>query len=382
MTARLPAAPRRALVITLRYIGDVLLCTPFVHALARRYPGCAVDMLVFKGTEGILQGNPDVAEVITVPEQADRATQQALIKRLWRKYDLSIVMLPSDRPHLYNWAASGMRYGYVPAEAGKAWWKRLLLRQPLVFDDQVHRVPEGERLARHLGLGDARDVVAPSAGLPPGGVPAALARAARETGHPFDPAEPYAIVHPSPRWRYKQWHAQGWRELIVDLAERGLRVLISGGPGQAESDYLDKILSALPDSAWQSVIRVQGLLSLAELADLLRDAALYVGPDTATTHLAAVCGTPTVALFGPTDPLRWGPWPKQGLDTAWQKAANQQQRGKVILLQNLVRACVPCQQEGCEGHRDSHSDCLDALPAERVIEAAHALLPARAGVPA
>jgi heptosyltransferase-3 len=117
-----------------------------------------------------------------------------------------------------------------------------------------------------------------------------------------------------------------------------------------------------------------GRLRFAQTADLLRQAALFVGPDTATTHLAAACATPTVALFGPTDPRLWGPQPATGLERPYEKVAALQKRGNVMLVQEPSQACVPCGLEGCERHRESHSDCLDAMQAERVIEAVHVRL--------
>ena len=61
----------RILVVALRRLGDVLLTTPLIRSLKRAWPDAAIDVLVFRGTEGILAGNPDIADVITMPERAD-----------------------------------------------------------------------------------------------------------------------------------------------------------------------------------------------------------------------------------------------------------------------------------------------------------------------
>jgi len=106
------------------------------------------------------------------------------------------------------------------------------------------------------------------------------------------------VLHLAPRFRYKRWHTPGWHALMRWLAGQGLRVVITGGPGEDERAYVREVLA----EAAVPVIDVCGRLRFAQTADLLRRAALYVGPDTATTHLAAACETPTVALFGPTDP--------------------------------------------------------------------------------
>ncbi len=119
--------------------------------------------------------------------------------------------------------------------------------------------------------------------------------------------------------------------------------------------------------------RLTDPLPWPDLAALIGGAALYVGPDTSVTHLAAATGTPTVALFGPTDPRLWGPWPASGLSQAWEPSGTIQHRGNVWLVQN-PQPCLPCQLEGCDRHIHSHSRCLDEMTAAQVLAAADAAL--------
>jgi heptosyltransferase-3 len=218
------------------------------------------------------------------------------------------------------------------------------------------------RLSRDIGLPYAPQVVAPTAG-------ASLEQMGGWLG--FDPArERYAVLHLAPRFSYKRWNAEGWRTLIAWLRQHGLQVVITGGVAEEERAYVREVLG---DGASQ-VTDLTGRLRLAQTADLLRSAVLYVGPDTATSHLAAACGTPALALFGPTDPRLWGPLPSAESDQLYAKQAPRQQRGNVIVLQNSELPCVPCQQEGCERHRESYSACLDLMRADRVIGAAQLLL--------
>jgi heptosyltransferase-3 len=144
------------------------------------------------------------------------------------------------------------------------------------------------------------------------------------------------------------------------LTERGLTVVATEGPGPAEKSYLDGL--------WRGgdtpVTRVG--LQWSELAVLLRGAAVYVGPDTSTTHLAAAAGCPTIALYGPTSPRLIGPWPVGGLERPWDHAGTVQNRGNVWVVQNPL-PCLPCEKLGCEGHLDSFSRCMDELPAAQVL---------------
>jgi len=354
--------PRRALVVTLRFLGDALLSTPLVRALKQRFPDCEVDVLVFAGTQGVFEGNPDVSQVITVPELTTASDTLRQVRALWRRYDLAVIAQTGTRPFLFGWAAGRRRVGLVSPEPGKSWWKRALLDRHAVFDPGGARVLENQRIAQLLGIDAMPGVVPPTAGWGASEVASALG---------FDPAaEPFAVVHPSPRWRYKQWTADGWRALIDALHARQLRVVVSGGPGAEERAYVDSVLQGVEAG---KTTRREGRMSFAQTADVLRLASLYIGPDTATTHLAAACGTPVVALYGPTDPAIWGPWPARA-GRAYERVAPQQRRGNVLLLQNPDLACVPCQLEGCERRRGSHSECLDRLPAERVIDASALML--------
>ena len=95
---------------------------------------------------------------------------------------------------------------------------------------------------------------------------------------------------------------------------------------------------------------------------------LYIGPDTAVSHLAAATGCPTVALFGPMDPRVWGPWPVGGLDKQWLASKKIQHQGNVWIVQNPM-PCLPCTFEGCERHIESYSRCLDELSPAQVLAA-------------
>ena len=161
-------------------------------------------------------------------------------------------------------------------------------------------------------------------------------------------------------FRYKRWTIDGWRTLAAALSARGLMTVATGGP--ADRAYLDEVWGG------SDVLRRDGALTWPEISALIGAARVYVGPDTAVTHLAAATGCRTVSLYGPTDPGIWGPWPIGGLDRPWAAAGTIQRRGNVWLVQNPL-PCLPCQQEGCERRLDSHSQCLDELSLAQVMAA-------------
>jgi heptosyltransferase-3 len=357
MTIELPQRPR-ILVIALRRLGDVLLATPLIRSLRLAWPRAEIDVLVFADTAGILDGNPDLDRVIAMPQRPTLAQTLALARRLWRQYALAVSTQSGDRPTIFAFVAGCRRIG--PLERGD-WLKRFALHHsvPAGADGgRMHRVEEVLLLADALGIERARDVVVPRAIT-------TIAPLSKRV-----PSGPYAVVHAAPMFRYKQWTLDGWRQLAAALADRGLAIVATGGPDDRR--YLDEVW------AGREVVRLDGELAWPDIAALLSVARVFVGPDTSITHLAAAAGCPTIALYGPTDPRRWGPWPRGGLDRPWVATGRIQRRGNVWLVQNPL-PCTPCQNEGCERHPDSYSQCLDELSAQQVLTAIDQALAASEG---
>ena len=97
------------LLIATRHIGDVLLTTPLLRSLRLAYPTARIDAIVYNWTAGILDGNPDLNHVITVNQDPPFSEYAALVKRIFRRYDLAVSTLTSDRPILHAFWAAGKR---------------------------------------------------------------------------------------------------------------------------------------------------------------------------------------------------------------------------------------------------------------------------------
>jgi heptosyltransferase III len=343
----------RILIVVLRRLGDVLLTTPLIRSVRRAWPDATLEVLAFADTIGILAGNPDIDRVIAAPIRPDLRSSLALAGRLFRRYDLAISTQSGDRPIFFAALAGRKSVGPVASRSLMDHTKRALLSRNVEPAAGVHRVEEVLRLADTLGIARVPDVVVPS------GTSTSAA------------AGDYAVIHPAPMYRYKRWTANGWRAVASELSARGLTVCITGGPAAEEKAYLDEIFADTPH-----VTRLDGKLAWHEIARLIAHARIFIGPDTSVTHLATATGTPTVALYGPTDPRLWGPWPRGGLERPWEAAGQRQRRGNVWLVQNPL-PCLPCQQEGCDRHLDSRSQCLDELSVPAVLHAVDEAIAAR-----
>jgi heptosyltransferase-3 len=340
-----PTLPPRAriLVVSLRRIGDVLLTTPLIRSLRQAWPQASIDVMVFRGTEGILRGNPDIAEVIVMPARPGALASARLLARQCKRYDLAVSTQTGDRPTVFAVIAGRRSAGLIAGDGTLGdRIKHLALDYSIRAEERVHRVEQMLRLADALGIARVGELVPPATATTPSA-----------------PSGDYAVIHAAPMFRYKEWTREGWRALAAGLQQRAIDVVAIAGPDEAERAYLAEV--------WRDVTPVRQA-GWAETVALLKRARLYVGPDTSVTHLAAAAGCPTVALFGPMDPRVWGPWPVGGLAEPWQASGSIQHRGNVWLVQNPL-PCLPCTLEGCERNIASRSICLEELTAEQVLRA-------------
>ena len=355
------AQPGSALIVVTRRIGDVLLATAVIRSLKEAWPDTALDVLVFEGTEGVVTANPDVRRVLTVPERPRFGEHVRLYSRLFRRYGLALSLVPGDRPTLYAFVAGRRRLGLL-LDTRKEAWKRCLLDRWVRFDDlDTHTVRMNLALVEALGVTPRTEVVVSWSDSDESRVDELLgARSGR----------PLAVLHPYPKFNYKMWRGAGWADVARCLADRGYQIVMTGSADPAETSYTATLAADLP----AGVANVSGKLTLGGTACLLSRAAIYIGPDTVTTHMSAALGVPTVALFGPSNPVKWGPLPKgHPYDhNPWRRVGSGRV-GNVFLVQG-PGACVPCLLEGCDRRTESYSDCLLTLPAEGVIAAVDSLL--------
>jgi heptosyltransferase-3 len=357
------------LVILTRQIGDVLLSTPLIHAARARWPKARIDVLGFAGTLAILRGNPDVNGFVEVKQGDGWRQSWPLIKWLWRRYDLALICEFSDRAHLYGWIAARLRAGKVFPRWSVSWWKRPLLKHA------VHL----EQSALHVVL-EALRVIAPWARpsgpiqlVPPAERPLPEDVRARLRKH-------FVVLHAPTLVKYKQWPVEYYAALVRALAQRGLQSVLTGSGSESDRRCTADVVRAAALGSGD-VLDLAGQLDFGQLSGLIQEAQLYVGPDTSITHLAAASTTPVVALFGPTDPMRWGPWSRGSIPIQPYVAHREvQHEGRITLMQG-PQPCVPCRKAGCDNHDASRSECLKAITPQQVLVEVGRILGVPVGVP-
>lgn len=303
---RLPgtlASSDRLLVVRLGAIGDVLRALPAVGRIRATFPGLRLSWIVEDLSRPLLEGHPDIDELIPFPRRELRAAAgrpaailaiaRDLRRRLAAQRFTVTVDLQSSLKSGLVAALSGAprRVGFAPGHCREMSFLFTNRWVPL-SSPWLNRVDRNLEMAAALGAAsgpadavlperpdEARDAVALVAALAPGGGPVVV----------FSPAV-------SRRQSYKAWPGAHYTRLAALLhRSRGVRPIIVWGPG--EEDLARSIAHAAGPAAVLAPPTGLGLL-----AALLRRASLFVGADTGPMHLAWVSGCRVVALFGPTDP--------------------------------------------------------------------------------
>ncbi len=341
-----PESLRRVLVIKLAHLGDVLLVSPVLSVLKARAPQADVDGLVYADTAPMLEGHPALSRLFTLGRGNKLSllgSEISLLKKLRdRRYDLVVAL--SDKPRI-AWLTriSGARYAVTAARTDRpGFWQRSFTHfYPLPRGNTRHTVEVHLDALRRLGLRprpeEKRVVMVPGR--------AAEQRADELMAKHGLRAKGFVQMHPASRWLFKCWPAERVAQLIDILHSRGERIVLTGAGDGNEAAYMEEVRKGLS----QPVVDLAGQLELRALAALTGRARLFVGVDSAPMHIASAMGTPSVALFGPSGDVEWGPW----------------QVAHRIVASDMP--CRPCGVNGCGG--SNRSECLETLPVARVLAA-------------
>ncbi len=348
--ARSPASsePRRILVRAPNWVGDLVMATPALRAIRRRFPQAEITLMARGAVAEAAAGVPGIAAVIRYEPRgahAGLAARRALARDLRaRGIDLAVVFPRSFGSALWALAAGARR-----RLGQRGDWRAWLLTERLPAVDSRaprHHVEMFFELARALGAsgepGPLEYVVDEK--------DAARARELlRQTGG--DGGRPRVAIHPGASKPPRGWHLERWEALTRRLAAVWkARVLVLGGP--AEAEMAGRVAAAAGDLG----ASLAGRVTLGVSAALLRESVLAVSNDSGAMHLAAAVGTPVVAIFGPGSPAVTGPWAEAG-------------RAEVLTHHF---PCSPCRQRffrECDPAPTGKPYCIESVGVDEVWDA-------------
>jgi heptosyltransferase-2 len=334
---------KKILVMRYRFIGDTVLTVPFLRNLRQAYPEAHIDLMIEPFSGRVLDGCPYVDRIIpfefrTIHKYSATSQQSRLggyfhyWKLLCREgYDTVFALKRSLSSALLVRAAG------IPRRIGFATEGRgLLLTDPVPYRQDQHEVSNFLDCLRVLDIpvhSDALEL------WPSSQNNAQASKLFADAGWKTDDLK--IIIHAAASLPSKQWSLDRFAAVMRPLKERyGAHFIYTGA--QEDSVLYEQIEQLGPFNG----MNLCGKTGLHANLSIYRAAHLFFGVDSGPMHMAAAMGVPVVALFGPTDERKWGPWGD----------------GHLVITKRL--SCYPCKPHKC---RDN--ECMKKISVEEALEA-------------
>jgi heptosyltransferase-2/heptosyltransferase-3 len=350
--------PRSILLIRPDHLGDMLFLTPALHVLRQALPAARITLLGGPWGVEAVRHNPDLDAIETCafpgferqPKESSLAPYRLLAatagKLRGANYD-TVVILRFD----HWWGAWLAAAAGIPRRIGHDWPEtRPFLTRALPYRSDRHEVEQNAAVLAALVPGVVADL-GPTryhvTDADRGWIADWLAAAGYASGQ-------YLIaIHPGAGAAVKQWPAELWVQVASRLAERpDTRVVLTGGPGER------KLVESVATRLARPALNAAGATTLGQLAALYARCALVLGSDSGPLHLAAAVDAPTVHLYGPVSPVKFGPWGDPSrhvvLRTTWP--------------------CAPCDRLDWPAAALSQHACMTAITPDAVLHAAYSLI--------
>jgi heptosyltransferase I len=330
---------KNILIVKLSAIGDVIHALPVAAALKQSNPDCRITWLVEKPAYDLLTNNPNIDEIIIFDKPKFKSISgllkngpelSTLLKS--RKFDLAI-----DLQGLFKSAALTYLCG-APVRVGYCDMRELswLVSKPICgAQKNEHVIERYLDVVRELGC----QVIQPVWNI-------AATEAEKESVEEILACEgilkgtKFIVVAPGTNWASKCWAPEKYAGVAAVLdQEYDIVPVIIGGPKDSE-------LARIIKKKCNRAIDLCGKTTLKQLSYVTQKSALFIGGDTGPMHLAVSMNAPVIALFGPTDPQRNGPYG---------------QKNTVI---HSGSECSPCFKRQCTPLK-----CMEAITVEEVLQA-------------
>jgi lipopolysaccharide heptosyltransferase I len=280
------------LIVRLGALGDIVHTVPAVAALRRAYPDARLDWVVDARHAAFAELVLPVDRIIRL----EKATVNAwvdLVRRL-RPYRYDVAL---DFQGLMKSAVLARASGAGRVVGFSIWHLREKGARPF-YSEVDTGDPAPHVIAKNLSLLSTVGISSPAIEFP-------LARSASpalDMVRRDSAGAPFALINPGAAWRNKRWPAARFAEVAAFVREvRGLQPFVLWGP--SEEALAREVVDASGHAA-----RMAPATTIPDLLELSRAASLMVSGDTGPLHIAGAAGTRLVAIFGPTDPARNGPW--------------------------------------------------------------------------
>ena len=342
------------LIIIQRSNGDVFLSISLIKKLYEYYDSPKIDLLVNDDTFSVASLIPYVKRIHTFSYQKRHKNRWGqefeIIKKIYRKYDLSINLTSSDRSVIYAVLSSKKSISVVEKNNNKSWWKKKLLSHFYFYDNNFHILVQN--LTSLVLLNIKFEFIQNSINISDEAFNSVQTKLAKLEINNF------IIFHPSAQYKYKILPKHLRNDLLFQLAKFNIPIIVTGTNNKIDLE----IKRDLP--LLNNIFNFIGETSLEEYFALSKLSLAYIGMDTLNMHIAAAQNKRIFAIFGPTNLKMWSPWSNELKRSASFDMPFQTYSNVSIFQANMP--CVACGKAGC--NNSGQSECIEKINLQKVSE--------------
>ena len=347
----------KILIIKPSSLGDVIHSLPFLKVIKSTFHDADIEWVISKNLKEILEGNPLINRLIVFDKDSwtkignlSKTVKEAigLINILKSgHYDMVVDLQGLLRSGLITFfTSSPLKVGFKNAREGSS----IFYNKKISVNGSLHAVDRYLEIAKAIQkIQKIQNPKSKIQNLGKAEFPLNVDKTAAENIKKLLGGlkeKEYIVIVPSARWETKRWPAGNFSRLISKLP---IQCVIAGS--SADKDVAQEVI----DSSGSSIINLCGRTNLKELTALIAGAKAVVSNDSGPMHIAAALGVPVIALFGPTDPYKTGPY-------GWSEIRAEQEKKNL----RVIRASIPCSP--CFKKKCKDLLCMDGISVGAVLK--------------
>jgi heptosyltransferase-1 len=320
---------KKILIVKPSSLGDVVHSLPFLYALKKKFPKAEIHWIIAKGLEELLENNLLISKtwIIDKDKWQRISSLSNTLRSLYNlrknlrkeRFDIAIDLQGLLRSGLLAYASGAcVRLGFKEAREGAS----LFYTHKIKGGRDIHAVDRYLKIASFLGC-DIKNIESP------------ILKVSNAFQNKID--YEYVVIAPGARWKTKRWHPELFGELASKL---NIKSIVVGSNSDVE------IADNVVNNSKGNAVSLAGKTSLKELINVISKAKFVITNDSGPMHIASALNIPVFSIFGPTNPMRTGPYGK----------------GHTVLQAKID--CSPCYKKLCKSTK-----CMDSISVEEVFNA-------------
>ena len=337
---------KRVLIVELKLIGDILVTTPSIKAIKKRYPDSKITMMVPPRMEPIITNNPNINKIISIANEDIKSNFNEILTKIKDKYDLAVIFHPGSRliSKLIYKANIPYRIGCTKVGFIEGKGYNLTHKTHPTFELK-HKVDDNLDVLKTIGINVEKEEDKYPELYIPQKDKVKIESLLNKKG--FSKNDFLICIHTNPNHNSHRWIKERFTDLSDTLINKYKAKLIFTGT----EDHIENIKEITKDLGNKNYLILAGKTNLKQYFEALRICSIVITVDTSAMLIAGAVKTPVITLYGAGNPRIWHPYCDNHID----------------IHKNEV--CTSCMKHECFRKNERYMECMKSIMVKDVLDA-------------